>query len=384
MKVTVKKVTANFKHMKNFQVKIINMVPKMFVFGIVGLFFFLYTNLDALSLSDFLGLNKAEAISKVTKQDNVQTIKVFEAGKTFGEQQSIGGKAEKEVFTGFAFSGDRDLDGHNKEYEHENISTKNDIATYVVQEGESVGSIARYFGVSIESITTTNKILNNKIKVGQTLEIPAISGINYVVKKGDTLDKIVKKYNVDIDDVTLYNNLFGDDTLSINDEIFLPGAKTLIEDKPVKNNIAVKTNKRWEKGNTEYLNTPVSVNKYASLPKFPDYFTHPSPGATRTQKMHGANSVDLANTKGAPVVASAGGTVRIAKSDGYNFGYGKYIIITHPNGTETLYAHNSELLVNAGQSVSKGQQIAKIGSTGNSTGPHVHFEIRGAYNPFAW
>jgi murein DD-endopeptidase MepM/ murein hydrolase activator NlpD len=100
--------------------------------------------------------------------------------------------------------------------------------------------------------------------------------------------------------------------------------------------------------------------------------------------MHGANSVDLANTKGAPVVASAEGMVRIAKSDGYNYGYGKYIVIKHPNGTETLYAHNSEVLVVAGQVVTRGQQIAKIGSTGNSTGPHVHFEIKGAYNPYAW
>ena len=370
--------------MKNSQAKIINVTPILFVIGVLGLFFFLFNRLDALSLSDFLVFKKAEAMPKSNIVENVQTIRVFEAGKTFGEELSVGGKQEKEVFEDFAFSGDRDLDGHNKGFEHENISTKNDRAMYIVQEGESIGSIARYFGVSVDSITTTNGIVNNKIKVGQVLEVPSISGINYVIKKGDTLDKIVKKYNVDTDDVALYNNLFGDDTLSVNDEIFLPGAKTLVEEKTIKNNLTIKTNKRWVKGNTEYLNTTVSVNKYASLPQFPDYFTHPSPGATRTQKMHGANSVDLANTKGAPVVASAGGVVRIAKSDGYNFGYGKYIIITHPNGTETLYAHNSELLVSSGQSVNKGQQIAKIGSTGNSTGPHVHFEIRGAYNPFAW
>jgi murein DD-endopeptidase MepM/ murein hydrolase activator NlpD len=100
--------------------------------------------------------------------------------------------------------------------------------------------------------------------------------------------------------------------------------------------------------------------------------------------MHGQNATDLANKLGSPVLASAEGVVRVAKSGSYNFGYGNYIIISHPNGTETLYAHNQTLLVSPGQTVSKGQQIATIGSTGNSTGPHVHFEIRGAYNPFAW
>jgi len=370
--------------MKSLQEKKISVLPKTIVFGILGLFFFLFSELDAFSLDAFFGFkneNKTEIKGKV---ENIQTLKVLEAGKSFGEQLAIGGKVDEEIFADFTFSGDKDLDGHSKNFEHENISTQNGKSIYIVQAGESIGSIAKYFGVTVESITTTNNIINNKIKTGQVLEIPTTSGINYVVKKGDTLEKIVKKYNVDIDDVTLYNNLFADDTLSINDEIFLPGAKQIEVVVPRTNIKNIATNKRWEKGDTSHLNTSSSVKKYSELPQFAGYYIFPSPGATRTQKMHGANSVDLANTKGAPVVASAGGVVRIAKSDGYNFGYGKYIIITHPNGTETLYAHNSELLVSSGQSVNKGQQIAKIGSTGNSTGPHVHFEIRGAYNPFAW
>jgi murein DD-endopeptidase MepM/ murein hydrolase activator NlpD len=100
--------------------------------------------------------------------------------------------------------------------------------------------------------------------------------------------------------------------------------------------------------------------------------------------MHGHNGADLAGKMGTPILASAGGVVRVAKSSGYNFGYGNYVIVTHDNGSETVYAHMSGVTVSPGQRVSQGQQVGTLGSTGNSTGPHLHFEIRGAYNPWAW
>ncbi len=98
--------------------------------------------------------------------------------------------------------------------------------------------------------------------------------------------------------------------------------------------------------------------------------------------MHGNNGVDIAAPLGTPVVASAGGTVIIARSSGWNGGYGLYVVISHSNGTQTLYAHLSSVNVSVGDSVSKGQVIGKVGNTGKSTGPHLHFEVRGARNPF--
>ena len=100
--------------------------------------------------------------------------------------------------------------------------------------------------------------------------------------------------------------------------------------------------------------------------------------------MHGKNGSDFAGKIGTAVIASAGGTVKVAKSSGYNFGFGNYIIVGHPNGTETIYAHLSAVNVTVGQNVAQGQKIGALGSSGNSTGPHLHFEIRGAYNPWAW
>lgn len=95
--------------------------------------------------------------------------------------------------------------------------------------------------------------------------------------------------------------------------------------------------------------------------------THP---ISKTYKFH--RGIDIGASYGADIVAAEAGTVVIAK---YNSSYGRYIVINHGNGYTTLYAHNSQLLVSPGQQVSRGQVIAKAGSTGNSTGPHCHFEV---------
>ena len=100
-------------------------------------------------------------------------------------------------------------------------------------------------------------------------------------------------------------------------------------------------------------------------------------------RIHGRNGVDVANSCGTPIYAAADGSVTSAKTSGWNGGFGKFLKILHSNGTETLYAHVSRLLVAAGEYVTKGQQIAVMGSTGRSTGCHLHFEVHGAKNPLA-
>ena len=109
---------------------------------------------------------------------------------------------------------------------------------------------------------------------------------------------------------------------------------------------------------------------------------HPLPSAVRTQGIHGYNAVDLAAPFGTPIVAAASGRVIVSRSGGWNGGYGTYVVIDHPDGTQTLYAHMSRVAVWQGAQVVAGQVIGYVGSTGRSTGPHVHFEVRGAVNPF--
>jgi murein DD-endopeptidase MepM/ murein hydrolase activator NlpD len=102
----------------------------------------------------------------------------------------------------------------------------------------------------------------------------------------------------------------------------------------------------------------------------------------RTQGIHGYNGVDLGAPAGTAVRAAAAGQVIISKASGWNGGYGQYIVVKHANGTQTLYAHLSANSVAAGATVAQGQLIGAVGNTGKSTGNHVHFEVRGAKNPF--
>ena len=127
------------------------------------------------------------------------------------------------------------------------------------------------------------------------------------------------------------------------------------------------------------------------LPEYAGYYLRPILGGRNSRAtknnpngIHGNNGVDLAGTCGSPVLASAPGQVIVAKTYNYNvkFGYGNYVVINHPNGTQTLYGHLSKILISSGQAVDRGNAIGLIGSSGNSTGCHVHFEIRGARNSF--
>ncbi|MGH7175423.1 MAG: M23 family metallopeptidase, partial [Minisyncoccia bacterium] len=133
-------------------------------------------------------------------------------------------------------------------------------------------------------------------------------------------------------------------------------------------------------------NTSGNPYRGGSGAEIDEYYANPMPGGILTQGLHGENAVDIAGPRGAPVLAAAAGTVIIAADNGsWNGGYGNYVVIAHDNGTETLYAHLQlkGFAVSVGQSVAQGQVLGKEGSTGDATGPHVHFEVRGAENLFA-
>ncbi len=116
------------------------------------------------------------------------------------------------------------------------------------------------------------------------------------------------------------------------------------------------------------------------------YYMPPVPFKGVTRKLHGHGAIDLRCSYGTPVVAAATGRIVVVKSDGYNGGYGEYVIIEHNNGTRTLYAHLSKMCKNCieGQVVRQGEVIAFSGESGHTHGPHLHFEVRGrgVENPF--
>ena len=115
-------------------------------------------------------------------------------------------------------------------------------------------------------------------------------------------------------------------------------------------------------------------------PECPGYYIRPIAGGVKMQGLHGYNAIDIGTPVGTTLHAAASGVVIIARSSGWNGGYGSYIVISHYNGTQTVYGHLSHVFVNAGDTVTQGQVIGLTGNTGHSTGPHLHFEVRGAYN----
>jgi LysM repeat protein len=256
-----------------------------------------------------------------------------------------------------------------------NTAPSDRISLYTVRDGDTLSQIASMYGVSPNTILWANDLKKGTaFKTGQVLVILPISGIKYTIKKGDTVALIAKKYKTDAGEIANFNNIDDGDSLTVGDEIIIPdteGNLANIEDTSTAPNSA-KTKKKTSS------NTKADNNKVDST----GYFMRPIVGGVRTQGIHGHNAVDLASSYGTPILAAASGEVIVVKTGGWDGGYGNYAVIQHPNGMQTLYAHMSEVIVSVGQSVSKGQEIGKMGSTGDSTGVHLHFEVRGGKNPF--
>lgn len=235
------------------------------------------------------------------------------------------------------------------------------ISIYVVREGDSLSQIAKMFGVSTNTIIWGNDIKRGSlIKEGQTLVILPVSGVQHTVEKGDTLKSIAKKYKGDFEEVLQFNGFSEDTVLAVGDVVTIPEGEIAV---PV-------------------YTSSTQVVSGSGGPSYSGYYIRPIVGGRKSQGLHGYNGVDLAAPSGTPIVASATGDVIVVRNGGWNGGYGTYAVIRHGNGTQTLYSHMSTTIVYSGQHVVQGQVIGYVGSTGRSTGAHLHFEVRGAKNPF--
>ncbi|MFA6519290.1 MAG: M23 family metallopeptidase [Candidatus Paceibacterota bacterium] len=238
------------------------------------------------------------------------------------------------------------------------------ISVYVVRNGDTLSEISDMFGVSINTILWANNLKSSRdVHPGDMLVILPISGVERTVIKGDTLKSLAKKYSADAEEIAQYNGLDLEAPLAIGTTIIIPGGE-----------IAAPAPRPQS--------SPAIVNSGGGT-FIAGYFSNPVPGARVTQGIHGKNGIDLGGARGTPVHAAADGMIIIARGGGaWNGGYGNYIVITHNNGTQTLYSHLKSVIVSSGQQVSSGQVIGYMGSTGKVTGVHLHFEVRGAANPF--
>lgn len=243
------------------------------------------------------------------------------------------------------------------------------IIEHVVEQGDSLWSIAAKFDVSIKSILWANDMEKTTIQPGQKIIIPPVSGIIHHVKSGDTVSGIAKKYKIEAEEIMTFNQLSGEADIFIGDILIVPGGEM----------------------------PSVTVSKPSSTwtPLANSYFICPiAPPCRITQGLHWYNAIDFSHGKcGEPIYAAAGGTVLKVKltnsTSRWAFGgAGNHLTILHPNGVVTMYGHILSSFVNLGDYVYQGQMIALMGGqpgtpgAGSSTGCHLHFGVSGARNPF--
>jgi LysM repeat protein len=231
------------------------------------------------------------------------------------------------------------------------------LIEYVAKASDTVETIANTYEVKLTTITMPNGINKDTVLTqGQKLMFPSIDGIIYKIKDGETLWDLASLYEIDFDDLLYINNLTSPDKLKLGQQIILPGVEVIKLQNPSEpKKVAAKT------ASSASLSRGIWPASGSVTSKF----------GQRWGKEH--NGIDIGASTGTNVKAFMAGKVTYS---GWESGYGNLVIINHGNGLQTYYAHNSKLLVNIGQSVDSGSIIAKSGNTGNSTGPHIHFEVR--------
>jgi LysM repeat protein len=237
--------------------------------------------------------------------------------------------------------------------------------TYIVKRGDAPASIAFQFGIQPETLLGGNAFLSQEASLLQPemeLLIMSIDGVLHDVQSGDSLEGISAQYGIPVEDIIAYeaNNLEFPYRLYPDTQIVVPGAVRAVE--------------FWQPPALSAVRGAGS-NGIAPLVVGTGTFIFPVGSRNFTQRYwYGHPGIDIALTEGSAVIASDTGTVTFA---GWNaYGYGYLIVVNHGNGYETFYGHLSGINVGPGQVVNQGQIIGATGNTGNSSGPHIHFEIR--------
>jgi LysM repeat protein len=310
-------------------------------------------------LSDIEIIEDSNNIFEDTKVYNYQDQGLYVQGNFYSDSQGVD---QDNIFTDQAMvQGDLALIKPVVSTD-EAKNTVGVIQEYEVVQGDSIGKIASRFGVSVNTILWANNLsFSSYVKPGQKLIVPSMSGVVYKVVKGDTVSKIAKKYGIPEAKIVEANAL-NEDSLTIGKLVIVPGAKIIETAKPrvvaaaavpartaADNNVVVQGT-----GRMSWPNGCYRISQYYK-------------GWIHT-------GLDIACPWGTPLRAADSGTVTRVQYG--RTGYGYNVIINHGGGIQTLYGHMSRIDVVVGQSVEKGEVIGAEGSTGRSTGPHLHFEVR--------
>ena len=316
--------------------------------------------------SFFNSFSPNEAFGDEISTDNSQTVALLD-----GSPVHIAYEPDITIDNFALVAGTGPIGGQAATAEYDDSSDQ--ITIYVVRSGDTIGTIAEMFGVSANTIRWANDLKKDgTVSIGQTLVILPISGIKHKVIKGETVASIAKKFGGDADEI-----------IQLNDDVsatgaLIAGTEIIIPDGEIGEPIVTIAKKKSSGTDSKKKERTYGT----SGPNLGSYFISPITGASCTQGLHAHNGIDIGASTGTPIKAAAGGTVIIARSGGWGGGFGSYVVINHANGTQTLYAHMSKVLTSTGAQVAQGEVIGKVGSTGRSTGPHLHVEVHGAKNTF--
>lgn len=233
---------------------------------------------------------------------------------------------------------------------------------YIAQPGDDVTSIGKQFGISFESVKYANNLVSNNVKPGTKLIIPPVDGTVHVVKKGETINSLAKYFKVPVQLIVDYNYIDAPYELTEGQYITIPNAENPNQEKFY--------------AGTQVLYT-TSAYGIVSAQKFDGggsgKFIWPFSGLVTQEFSTKHPGLDIAKPTGDVVSSDKG---KVTRAGWWQGGYGNAVQIDHGNGFITTYAHMSSIAVSVGDMVNKGEKIGVVGSTGRSTGPHVHFTIQ--------
>ena len=239
---------------------------------------------------------------------------------------------------------------------------------YTVASGDTIAAIASKHSISVNTVLWANGLSSaDVIREGDHLTILPTSGVLHTAKSGDTISAIARKYSIEGKKIVDYNGLEGD-KLAIGDKLIIPGGEL---EAPKSTPVVVPSSSRVAL--TDDGPTPGPAKEVSRGFVWPTTTRHLS-----QYFRWGHTGIDIDNREKPPIYAVTDGTVEFA---GWLGAYGNLIIVNHGNGVQTYYAHLEKFYVNKGAKVAKGVAIAKMGSTGRSTGPHLHFEVRRGGRP---
>ncbi len=230
------------------------------------------------------------------------------------------------------------------------IVTSVDTHTYTVKRGDTLSEIAAENNLDVGTLISFNKIDDvRRLMAGSEITIPDIDGVPYTVQRGDSLEKIANRYQVTLENILDANDL-QTALIQPGQKLFIPGA---------------------EISEYEYKKAMGTLFIYPTSGRLTSGFGYRSDPFTGVRRMH--YGVDLANRTGTAVNATMSG--RVVAVGSQPRGYGKYVVVKHNHGFQSLYGHLSSIDVSRNQYVSQGQRIGRMGNSGRSTGSHLHFSL---------